>query len=640
MTTAPTLNPLLLAVLAFGLALLAGALLTPMVRGAAYAAGLVRGAQDDRWHRRPTPAIGGVAIYLAFVVATALLYLIAPGVFRGSLGFVPERAWIEWPASQGLLLAATVAFGVGLVDDIRPMRPLVKLAGQLVAASILILSGIGVWLTGIEMLDMAISILWFVGVANALNLLDNMDGVAAGVAAIAAACLALLFALEGQVGFLLIALAFAGALVGFLAHNYPPARIFMGDSGSLFLGIFLAGLALAPAEGLSRSLVAAVAAPALLLAIPILDTTLVTVSRLLEGRPISTGGTDHTSHRLVALGVSEKRAMWLLWGLAATGGAIGILLRTAARDTALLLGGGMVVFLVVLGAYLLSVRLRPWSSAEEEASTPLHRVVLALHARLPVGVLLLDGLLIVLVYYAAYVIRWDQGQLPAELAYFRDSVVLVVSIKLLVLSLSGAYLVRWQSFSLGDAARVARAAILAAVAAVAALVLVDRVGLSRGVMIFDAILSTVALVGLRLSFRWFEGTTRTLGHAGVPTVVFGPASKADLMLRVLEMRHGEDENGVALRAVAVADPDYPRLRARTRGMPLFGTPNAAANALQETGASALLVVSEERGAPIPAPITAWLKEHGAVDLYRMEISVERFLDARPGSAERVARSGS
>lgn len=313
--------------------------------------------------------------------------------------------------------------------------------------------------------------------------------------------------------------------------------------------------------------------------------------------------------------------MWLLWALAAAGGAVGVLLRTTGRETAVLLGGTMTVFLVALGGYLLSVRLGRLSMKERNA-VPLYRIVVAIHDRFPLGVLLLDAMLVALVYYSAYVIRWDGGQLTSELAYFRESVVLVVAVKLLVLTLSGAYTARWQSFSLGDAWRVARASLLASIAVVTALVLADRVGLSRGVLIFDAVLCTVALIGLRLSFRWFEGTTRTMARTGVPAVVLGDAGDLELLLRVLEMRRSVDDD-VALRPVAMADASFTRLRATARGMPLFGTPNALANAMQETGATALLLAGPP-GDGMPDTVRAYLKEHGGVDVYRVDVSVARF----------------
>ena len=336
-------------------------------------AGLVRQATGDRWHQRPTPAIGGVAIYAGFGVALGVGYVFAPAAVD-PLGTRAANALLPGSPRDGLLAAGTLIFLVGLVDDLVALKPIQKLAGQMGAAAVLVLAGIGVWATGIYVVDVTLSILWFVAIANAMNLLDNMDGLAAGTAAIAAGYLSLLFLLEGQTGLLLLSLALGGSLLGFLAHNYPPARIFMGDSGSLFLGLFLAGLSLSPGEGLSRSLFAVVAVPALILSIPdprhdardggsrhaiVLEgrpTTLVTVGRVLEGRPIAEGGKDHTSHRLVALGMPEERALWVLWGLALLGGAVALLLRSTERATAYLLGGMLLALLALVGGYLLSDR--------------------------------------------------------------------------------------------------------------------------------------------------------------------------------------------------------------------------------------------------------------------------------------------
>ncbi len=242
------MSPVLLAGIVAGLALILTAVLTPAVRGAAIVGGMVRQVQADRWHGRPTPAIGGVAIYVGFGLALGVAYLLDPDATQGFAGRSPH-AVLPLTTWEGLVLGSSLAFLVGLVDDFVHLSPLPKLAGQVLAASVLLLSGLGVWLTGIYAVDAALSLLWFVGVTNALNLLDNMDGLAAGVAAIAGAYLTGIFLLEGSWGLAILSLAFVASTIGFLAHNYPPARIFMGDSGSLFLGLFLAGLALAPGAG-------------------------------------------------------------------------------------------------------------------------------------------------------------------------------------------------------------------------------------------------------------------------------------------------------------------------------------------------------------------------------------------------------
>ncbi len=579
--------PLLVGTVA-ALALVLTALLTPLVRGAALGMGLVRQAQADRWHRRPTPAIGGVAIYLGFGIALGVGYLLAPGV-ASALAYVPPQAVLRWTPFEGLLFAGTLVFLVGLVDDLVHLSPVQKLAGQVAAAVLLVLSGVGVWLTGHYLVDAALSVLWFVAMTNAMNLLDNMDGLAAGVSAIAGVYLSVIFVLDGEWGLVLLSLAFTASLLGFLAHNYPPARIFMGDSGSLFLGLFLAGLSLSPAPGLSRSLFAVVAAPALVLAIPILDTTLVTVGRMLEGRPISQGGKDHTSHRLVALGVSEERALWILWTLAIVGGAISLLLRTVERGTAYALGGILVAGLILMGSYLLSVRFHTLRGEGGE-KVRLFALLTTLNGRFPVLTFAMDALLVALAYYGAYVIRWEAGELGAELPYFRHSVAVVVAAKLVAFAASGVYGSRWQQFSLDDGIRVIRASFMGTLIAAVTLLLVDRIGLSRGVMAVDFLTCTILVMGARLSFRFLEGATRRWSRDGLPAVVLGPVEDADMAVK--ELRRFRVP---ALRVVAVADPEVPRLRSRLGAYPLYGGRAALENALHDNRAHAVVLVCRDRG---------------------------------------------
>ena len=529
------------------------------------------------------------------------------------------RSVLPWTTWEGLVAASTLAFLVGLVDDFFTLRPLVKLAGQVVAASVLLLSGIGVWLTGIYPLDAALSLFWFVGITNALNLLDNMDGLAAGIAAIAGAYLAVIFALEGALGLTVLAVGFSAALVGFLAHNYPPARIFMGDSGSLFLGLFLAGLALAPAPGLSRSLAAVLAAPVLILGVPILDTTLVTLGRILEGRPVSQGGKDHTSHRFVDLGLTETRTLWMLWGLAAVGGVVGVLLRSAERGTALLFGGILVGLLTLVGAYLLQVRFRAMEQDEAQGLS-LYRFFMETQSRYPFFLLLLDGVWITLAYYGAYLIRWDPAELPAQLPYFQRSVILFVGMKMAVFVLSGIYTTRLQSFGLYDALHGVRANIFATLAGAALLLLVERVGLSRGVIAIDLLVCTVLTVGSRFSFRLLEGTTRRWSVEGLPVVVLGPPAVADLAVRQLDALGGEPR----LRAVAVASPEELVARGRLGALPMYGGQAALRHALQSSGAAAVVVVgSTADEAPAYRVLRRHLEMEGALDVYRLTTSVER-----------------
>ena len=607
------MSPILLAGLIGGFALVLTVVLTPVVRGAAITGGMVRQVQADRWHKRPTPAIGGVAIFLGFGLAVALGFLIDATVLPGLAPQSP-RALIPWTPWKGLVVATTLAFLLGLVDDVRALPPFAKLGGQVVASSVLLFSGIGLWLTGIYWVDAAISIFWFIGITNALNLLDNMDGVAAGVAAIAAGYMAVLFALEGQMSLVLFTVALCGSLIGFLAHNYPPARIFMGDSGSLFIGLALSGLALAPAPGGSRSLVAVMAAPVLILGVPILDTTVVTIGRLLEGRPVSVGGKDHTSHRFVDLGLPERRTAWLLWGLSFVGGAVGVLLRGAGRGTALVLGGVLVALLSLTGAYLLAVRFRSLAD-EGAASLPAYRWLIESQARYPVLAIMLDGVWIALAYYAAYLIRWNPAEQPAEMPYFERTVIIFVGIKVVALVLSGIYDMRWSSFGLFDGFRIMRANVFATLLAAGALLLLDRVGLSRGVVAIDLFVCTLLTTGGRLTFRMIEGTARHWSEEGIAVVILGAEEHAQAASAHLGLLKDPK-----LRAVAVANPDVPTVRARIGALPLYGGGDALRHALDETAATAVLIVG--KGAEGHPHLTSHLENHGSVDVFSYQVSVE------------------
>ena len=197
---------------------------------------------------------------------------------------------------------------------------------------------------------MALAIFWLVSITNAINLLDNMDGLASGIAVIAAGFLALSFVTSGQFTEALILLVFAAALLGFLVYNSNPASIFMGDCGSMFVGFFLASSALINVNGgRSRSFLPVLAVPILVLFIPIFDTTFVTGLRKLSGRRASQGGRDHTSHRLVALGMSERHAVLMLYSFAALSGVLAILVQRARLDVSLAAIAGFTILLTLVG---------------------------------------------------------------------------------------------------------------------------------------------------------------------------------------------------------------------------------------------------------------------------------------------------
>ncbi|MGH7369338.1 MAG: MraY family glycosyltransferase, partial [Candidatus Methylomirabilaceae bacterium] len=256
------------------LALVASLVLTPLIRHFAIRAGCVDQPTSRKFHRTPVALLGGVALYVAFALAVVIT-----GAFEGPL--------------RGVLLGAAFLMLVGLVDDTRGMNPSVKLLAQAGAASIAVLGGIQTTFLGAAYLNIPFTVLWIVGITNAFNLLDNMDGLAAGVAMISASTFAVLASRYSTVGAeqvttAVAAAALAGACLGFLRYNVVRASVFMGDAGSMVLGFTLASLA-ALGSWRSPTVPTSLLIPILVLAYPIFDTTLVTLLRLQEGRPLFHG---------------------------------------------------------------------------------------------------------------------------------------------------------------------------------------------------------------------------------------------------------------------------------------------------------------------------------------------------------------
>lgn len=321
----------------FAAALVLSLIFTPACRLLARATGYLDRPNARKPHKHPTPLLGGVAILAAFAAT-----LHWTGELRRELA--------------GILAGAALVFALGLVDDRRGMHPGVKLAGQATGAVLVIAAGVRVDFLGPGLLGDAFTLVWIVGITNAFNLLDNMDGLSAGVGAISAAAFAVLAARYVQLGAeqlptALAAAALAGACVGFLPYNLGGASIFMGDAGSMPLGLILASLA-AFGSWRSPTLSTSLAIPVLVLAYPIFDTALVIYCRWRDGRPISQGGTDHSSHRLVNLGLRKTEAVILIYLFAASHALTVFVVSSATLRLALLALAMSAIILLVFGLIL------------------------------------------------------------------------------------------------------------------------------------------------------------------------------------------------------------------------------------------------------------------------------------------------
>ena len=315
--------------------------LTPLTRQLARRIGLLDQPGGRKIHGSPMPLLGGLAIYGAFVIALLLF----PG-------------WPQYILELGsILVGATWLAIVGFIDDRNGMSPWIKFPAQFLAAAVVILSGVHIDIFHSVIPDTFLTTLWIVGIVNAINFLDNMDGLAAGISAIAAASFFLLAASQGQELVGALSAALCGAAIGFLIYNFNPATTFMGDMGSLVLGFILSVLAI-KLHFYAQSLVVTWIIPVLVMGMPLFDTSLVIFTRLREGRSLVRGAKDHTSHRLAILGFSQRQAVLTHYGVCIVLGLLALVVSQTPVNLALLISAVTGLIASALFVFLEIVRSR------------------------------------------------------------------------------------------------------------------------------------------------------------------------------------------------------------------------------------------------------------------------------------------
>jgi UDP-GlcNAc:undecaprenyl-phosphate/decaprenyl-phosphate GlcNAc-1-phosphate transferase len=575
----------------FGFAFAISAALTPLVARWARARGLVAMPRQDRWHQQATPLLGGIAIYAASTAAI--------------LWFGPHDTRLA-----GLVGGGTLLFVIGLIDDFRHLRPHTKLIAQILAACVLVFGGVQIGTPWLAAVSIPVTISWVVGITNAFNLLDNMDALSAGTAVIAAAFL-FAFSLEtNNLNTAILCLAVGGGALGFLIYNFNPARIFMGDSGSMYLGFTLSGITLLGTREMASDIFFVLLVPAAMMGLPIMDTTLVTIVRTLEGRPLSQGGRDHLSHRLVAVGLSERQSVLVLYVMAACFGSLGLVARAAGVWLSLLLAGVYLVVAVLFGAFLAQVRIyNPVQFAERSASLDNHPVVNGMIMfKRELGEAALDFVLVCVAYLGAFVLHYGfpnpaapgpdpyvaiPGMLSASLA-------MVLAVKMSLLLAFQAYRGMWRYLGIADLMTLAKVTLLSSTILVVALPVVVRgVIIPRSVLVIDFLLFTFLLIGSRVSFAALNDTFARLQSRWQPHVlIVGAGDLGELVLRsIIRARPA------AYRPVGFLDPD-PATRNRTlHSVRVLGTTDDLASVAGQHDVDLVVLAL----APVYADIAARLR---------------------------------
>jgi len=532
---------------------------------------LVAVPTGERWHERETPTFGGVGIFVGFVAG--VLVALAVGA-------------VEWSSELGGILAgAALLFTAGLLDDLRHLSPLAKLAAQVTAAVIVLASGLEVEIVGNDVLAWAIGILWLVGITNAFNLLDNMDGLAATLAAIACGYFAIDAVTEHESETVLVlSLALGLACAAFLPFNLRPGRaahVFMGDSGSQVLGFGLASLALASSWTVAGTTTATILLPLLILAIPILDTTLVTLKRLAERRPVTQGGRDHTSHRLVYYGLSEAKAVLLL---ALVAGAIGATaLAYNVLDNGRLTAFGVLVTFVLLvqfGSFLSDLEERSRRGAPGPEPSLWRALVFEPRRLVEVVV---DFVVLCGSFLAAYLLVVGGTGTENERSVFLSALPVLLGARYVAFVAFGVYRRVWRFATARDALPIGIACVVSAVAAYLVLVALRPIGSFPAVEIFvvDAVLATGLVGASRLTLRLLPELQGRRRHRRRVLVVGAGAAGRGLARELRETHQA--------RVVGFLD-DNPRVRRRRiLGITVVGSTDEAARAIGSTRAEEVLV---------------------------------------------------
>ena len=478
--------------------------------------GWVAKPRADRWHRGTPAMFGGVPLWFGFVIASMI--------------FLPRSSHLAWE----LVGLSSLMCALGFLDDLFHFGPRSKFFLQIPIAALALSCGVIYPLRENMAINLVVSIVWIVGITNAFNLLDNMDGLSAGIALIVSTYLMVFYLSSGSQDYALLVAVSAGTIAGFLPFNLNPARIFMGDSGSLFIGFLLGTTSLLQVTHMS-GVSTLIFSPLAVLAIPIFDTFFVSITRRLRGQPVTLGGTDHSSHRLVNLGLNERNAVLLLYFLTAMSGAVALAARGLFYVYAIELVAFWYLILLLFGIHLFRN-----DDSNHEAPHLVRGNFISRLCKYDTLALLIDPLLLSLAYYFAYFLRFRASVPHEELNVFLRSWPIVLAVKFGALCLFRTYRYSWWRGSTADAYRLGRATLVGEVAAVLLLTGLYRFsGYSRIVFLVDCLVSWALLLGLRKSFFLFQESVRM--WASPPprerrVFILGTSEHAELALRFLQDR--------------------------------------------------------------------------------------------------------
>ncbi len=569
-------------------------IITPFVKYFAGRFGIVARPKEDRWHKDIVPLLGGIAIYAAFLISY-LLFL------------REEKEFI------GVIVGGTAIFILGLIDDIKGLTPQTKIVGQIICASLAILFGVTIKVIPFPALVVPLTILWIVGITNSFNLLDNMDGLSSGVAAIASLTLFACSLFTGNYPVAIASLVLGAAALGFLPHNFYPAKIFMGDCGAMFLGFTLASLAVMGTWKQASHLFVVLLMPVLSLAVPIFDTAFVTITRKMNGRSIAQGGKDHTSHRLVFLGLPEKKAVLILYLISILFGLAALTSFFLRIYISAIIVAVMLISFFAFGIFLgQSVPVKRQEPENADREVPYYKneselIDALVKYKRVIFEIVCDFCLICIAYISSYIIRYEGVIDHFNFGLIGKSLPMIIVIKLIAFSVSGVYGNIWRYVGLYELLNIVKGVVLGSIVSVFAILIAFRFEwFSRMIFILDAMVLLILMSGVRIAFRLFrEHLFVSFETRGRNILIMGAGDAGDAFLR--EIRKNRS---LSYRPVGFIDDDISKLGRRIQGIPILGTRSDIPNLVSEKAIKEVIIAIPSADKKTIEDITAICRESG------------------------------
>ena len=540
--------------------------ITPFIIKLSHRYGLVAVPKENRWHKKPTALLGGVGIYLSFIIPALI--------------FVPLNK-----LTIGIFFCITAIFGLGLYDDLREVKPYTKFVFQVVVTIIVILFGLKIKIIPHVYIAIPLTVFWIVGITNALNILDNMDGLSCGITLVSSICI-FIYAMQNNLYLvMLFSSVLSGTTLGFLIFNFNPAKIFMGDCGSLFLGFLLSTITILGTWQEATNLLFVLIVPLFILVIPIFDTTLVTFYRKKHGQLVSQGGKDHSSHRLVFLGLSEKRAVFILMGISLFFGILIVCLSSLDFFTILILFSVLFVCLLFFGIFLGGIRVYADETRKSLRRKGLINSVILYKKQ--VLQILVDIIVINIAYVSAYLLKFEGIVSDENMRLIETSLPIMILVKISFFSIFGLYKSEWRYIGIHDMIKVFKGVSISTLLCIAIIFILYRFkGYSRAVFVNDYVLTLLMVGGVRVLIRvlkeYFSGIVDE--SKKLPILIMGAGDGGELLLR--EIRNNP---GICYKPIGFIDDDITKKNRMIHGLKVLGTRDDIPSVTKKNGIKKVII---------------------------------------------------